>query len=409
MQTSEPLRIALVTTRFWPAVGGVERVAMNLTEAYRSAGHEVTVIAKRTDEKLTGAINEVVREAPRFEPYRWAGASVRQLRLSPARRALLLPLAAELFPLVGRVYPRLLGRHAAAVYAAVVQPRLRSLIADADVVHALGGDLLALAAVEAAHRSGRPAAVTPFAHPGARGFEARAIRAWHAADAVLATTEVDAAGYEEAGVAPQRIQVCGVPVAAPHDAGEALGAPVPDGVPVVLFLGERRPSKGCELLVRSAPTVWTRAPDAHFAFVGPGEALGANDARVLDIGGVSDARRAAWLRRATLVCLPSEWEAFGLAVAEAWSLGVPVVVSDTPVLRELVACSGGGVVSARDPEALAGAIGGLLERPAQARKAGEAGFRYWQRECQPPLVAERHLGVYRALLDRDPRERAVAK
>ena len=333
---------------------------MNLAQAYRSAGHEVAVIAKRIDMKLTGAINEVVREAPRFDAYRWAGADVRQLRLSPVRRALLLPLATELVPLVGRVYPRSLRRHGAALYGAVVQPRLRALIADAEVVHALGGDLLALAAVEAAHRSGRPAVVTPFAHPGPRGFEVRAIRAWRAADAVLATTEVDAAGYEEAGVAPERIQVCGVPAAAPHGADEALGAHVPDGAPVVLFLGERRPSKGCELLLRSAPTVWARAPEARFVFVGPGEALWADDGRVLDIGGVSDARRAAWLRRATLVCLPSEWEAFGLVVAEAWSLGVPVVVSDTPVLRELVASSGGGLVSARDPEALAGAIGELL-------------------------------------------------
>ena len=373
---------------------------MNLAEAYRGAGHEVIVVAKRIDKKLTGAINEVVREAARFDAYRWAGADVHQLRLSPGRRALLLPLATELVPLIGRVYPRALRRHGAPLYAAVVGRQLEPLIADADIVHALGGDLLALAAVKAAHRLGRPAAVTPFAHPGPRGFDVRAIQAWRAADAVLATTEVDAAGYEEAGVAPERIQVSGVPVAAPGDADVALGAAVPDGVPVALFLGERRPSKGCELLLQSTPKVWARAPETRFAFVGPGEPLRADDERILDIGEVSDARRAAWLRRATLVCLPSEWEAFGLVVAEAWSLGVPVVVSCTPVLRDLVASSGGGVVSPRDPEALADAIGELLDRPAQARKAGEAGFRYWRSECQPSLVAERHLAVYRALLDR---------
>ena len=109
-----------------------------------------------------------------------------------------------------------------------------------------------------------------------------------------------------------------------------------------------------------------------------------------------------------MVCLPSDWESFGLAVAEAWSLGVPVVVSDTPVLRELVACSGGGVVSPRDPEALAGAIGGLLERPAQARQGRRGRVPLLAARVPTAPVAERHLGVYRALLDRDPRERAVA-
>lgn len=389
------MRIAFVTPHYWPSLGGVERVAMNLGDAYRDGGHEVAVVTKRIDGNLSGAINELLREAPRFDPFAARGIEVSQLRLSLPRRAVLLPLAVELLPRLGRVFPDRLRRHGAKLYAAVARPPLEALIASADVVHALGGDLLALVAVEAAHGLGRPAIVTPFAHPGPRGFDVRAMRAWSAADAVIATSAADAAAYHDAGVPPDRVHVCGVPVPA-FAAGEGeVRLPVPEDAPVVVFMGVRRPAKGWKLLLESAPQVWSRSPRARFAFVGPGEALPDGDERVLDVGRVSDSERAAWLRRATLLCLPSEFESFGVVLAEAWSEGVPVVVSDTPVLRELVVSSGGGVVTARHPDAIASAVASLLEQPDRARETGRAGRRYWKRECDPAVVAQRHLAVYR--------------
>jgi glycosyltransferase involved in cell wall biosynthesis len=173
---------------------------------------------------------------------------------------------------------------------------------------------------------------------------------------------------------------------------------VPDGAPVVLFLGARREAKGWRLLHQSAPQVWERATRARFAFVGPGDALPRGDDRVLDVGRVSDSERGAWIRRASVLCLPSDWESFGLVVAEAWSEGVPAVVSDTPVLRELVDRSGGGVVVAREPGAIADAVVRLLEQPERAREMGRAGRSYWERECDPVVVGRRHLALYEELV-----------
>ena len=133
---------------------------------------------------------------------------------------------------------------------------------------------------------------------------------------------------------------------------------------MVLFVGQRRPTKRYELLLAAAPLVWRRHPDALFAFVGPGAPLPTGDPRILDVGRVSDAERGAWLGRATMLCLPSVSESFGMVVAEAWSQGLPVVVSDIPVLRELVTASGGGIVARPDPDAMADAIGALLADPA---------------------------------------------
>jgi glycosyltransferase involved in cell wall biosynthesis len=99
-----------------------------------------------------------------------------------------------------------------------------------------------------------------------------------------------------------------------------------------------------------------------------------------------------------VLCLPSSSESFGLVVPEAWSQRVPVVVSDIPVLRELVSDSGGGLVASPDPESFANAIVSLLGDPARARSMGRAGHDYWRARLTPQAVAERHLSIYARLM-----------
>jgi glycosyltransferase involved in cell wall biosynthesis len=276
----------------------------------------------------------------------------------------------------------------ASVYAAAQRPGLKPLLAGADVVHVLGGDLLAVAAVDAAHRTRIPAVVSPFAHPGQWGDDAASARAYREAELVLATTEADAAVYRGLGVPAERVRVVGLPVPGVEGNGEPEAG-------LVLVLGARRPTKGIDLMLAAAGELWARRPEARFAFVGPGDPLPSNDPRVLDVGEVSEAERAAWLRRAAVLCLPSESESFGLVVAEAWSAGVPVVASDIPVLRELVAAAGGGLLAAREPAAMAGALDRLLADPAAARRMGAAGREHWARHLQPRAVADAYVALYR--------------
>jgi len=391
------MRIVFVTTHYWPSLGGVERVVKSLAHAYRAEGHGVQVVAKRFDERLLGPAAFVLRERPRVAPSSAGGVEVRQLRLPLRRRARLLPVALQAVPGLGRLAAQWLGPRAPGLYSAAARPALEELLAGADVVHVFGTGLLAVAALEAAHGLALPVAVTPFAHPGPPASELTVRHVCRAGDAILATVEADAARYRDHGASPERVHVCGVPVPALPAAELAPRPRPPAQAPVVLFLGARRADKGWSELLDCAPSVWERFPDTRFAFVGPGRGLGATDHRVLDVGRVGDPERAAWVRRATMLCLPSRWEAFGLVVAEAWSAGVPVVVSDTPVLRELVERSGGGVAVAPGPDTLVGAIVELLERPERARELGRLGRRYWERECTPAVVVRRHLEVYREL------------
>ena len=58
------------------------------------------------------------------------------------------------------------------------------------------------------------------------------------------------------------------------------------------------------------------------------------------LGRVSEADLAELLANASCLFSPSRYEGFGLPVAEAMHLGVPVVISDIPVHRELAGDAG---------------------------------------------------------------------
>lgn len=399
------MRIVFVTRRYWPAIGGVERVAMSLGETLSRQGHEVKVVAQCVDEGPFGRMTHIIRENKRFARFTRNGVEVVQFRPSRARRAALMPLALELIPLAGRVSNRWMRRYSSLYYAAVVESTLAPLLADADVVHVLGGEVMAVAAVRSARRLGKPVAVTPFAHPGEWGLDSGSIRAYREADLVIATTRADADVYRGIGVELDRLEIVPLPVPALRldEARELAQTPMDGGssepadAPLVVFLGARRPTKGVEILLEAAPLVWRTHPQARFAFVGPGAPLAQEDQRLLDVGPVSDAERTLWLARANVLCLPSISESFGLVVPEAWSQSTAVVVSDIPVLRELVESSGGGLLAQREAADIATAIGSLLDDPRRARAMGAAGREYWRENLEPDAVAARHAAIYRAL------------
>ena len=121
-------------------------------------------------------------------------------------------------------------------------------------------------------------------------------------------------------------------------------------------------------------------------------------ANVLDVGPVSGSQRDAWLDAADILCVPSAAESFGLVVSEAWSTATPVVTSDIPVLRERVTESGGGVVTSREPPALADAIHMLLADTRLRLEMGQAGYEHWRQTCSLESVAAWHQAAYARLL-----------
>jgi glycosyltransferase involved in cell wall biosynthesis len=139
----------------------------------------------------------------------------------------------------------------------------------------------------------------------------------------------------------------------------------------VVCLATLEPRKGLDVALRALAL-----PDADgvaLAVIGPpgwggvdvaDEAARAGLAadRLFGLGRLEDADVAAVVRGALALLQPSRAEGFGLPVVEAQALGVPVVITDVPALREV----GGDavlVVGVDDEAALGAAVGRLAGEP----------------------------------------------
>ncbi len=105
------------------------------------------------------------------------------------------------------------------------------------------------------------------------------------------------------------------------------------------------------------------------------------------------------LASATVVTLPSYREELPKVLLEAAACGKPIVAADVPGCREVVRHQVNGLlVPAKNPVALAEAIGFLLDHPVQRAGMGVAAREIVIREYSVPMVACQMLDFYRELL-----------
>ena len=138
----------------------------------------------------------------------------------------------------------------------------------------------------------------------------------------------------------------------------------------VLFVGSIFNRRHLPTLVRAFASVRRRVPDARLTVVGddrthPPEDLPSllrqtgTEGHVSLLSYVSEVELDNLYRRASVFAFLSEYEGFGLTPFEAMSAGVPVVVGDTPVARELYG-EAAWFVPVADTRATAAAITTLL-------------------------------------------------
>jgi glycosyltransferase involved in cell wall biosynthesis len=125
------------------------------------------------------------------------------------------------------------------------------------------------------------------------------------------------------------------------------------------------------------------------------------DARVRWVGW-SD-RPEEYLQLADLFVCPSRHEPLGNVVLEAWSVGVPVLASNTGGLSELIRDGDNGVLAAPDdPDALAQRIQAMLENdPQRLRGLVQGGARSLEMEHSEASVVAAYQQLYRKLSGND--------
>ena len=123
------------------------------------------------------------------------------------------------------------------------------------------------------------------------------------------------------------------------------------------------------------------------------------EALVRFVGTVPPEGVPGYLAAADVMVFPAEGEGFGLAAAEAFMCGVPVVAClDGGGVLDVVPAAGAGRRVSASPVAIASALRDLLADPSARRLAAEEGER-WRTALSPDAVAAVCAGWYREALD----------
>ncbi len=160
------------------------------------------------------------------------------------------------------------------------------------------------------------------------------------AAAAVASSEREAGDIREGGVPADRVRVRGNGFPNPDAMPPARGAlrgdlGIPDGAPIVLYVGRIASGKGVDHLLAATREL----PEMHLVIVGPDDRHGAIDqvraaqrdprtaGRVHTLGATAEPPLHLYAE-ADVLCLPSAGESFGMAAAEAAAAGTPVVITN---------------------------------------------------------------------------------
>jgi glycosyltransferase-like protein len=173
----------------------------------------------------------------------------------------------------------------------------------------------------------------------------------------------------------------------------------------ILTVGGIEPRKGSLDLLEAYALLRARHPDVRLVIAGGETLFDYRDYRArwearaaklgvepVVLGAVLDSDMPSLAAAADAFAFPSIKEGFGLAAMEALAAGVPLVVRDLPVLREIF---GPAALFAADPDTLAAELSRALDVPnPQRRSEGHAlaARHTWE------AAARQHLDFYRSLV-----------
>jgi len=374
----DSLRIVMIggLVPWHPEAGGGQIIAYQTSEALALAGHDVHYLAI-APEKYQRRVD-------------WG-----TFTYAPAAPALVASLAQALRP-----------------------PR-SDLLDDYDVVHVhLGNETVGYCLEYALARRMRPKprlvlsiyAPKAYTFPRSLGEVVTALSC-HSADLVLALSDFskrDISGAYRIPSSKIAVTYAGVdPCFAPDTSHRRRDGDAPFSLLFCGRLNGPHEQKGIDVLLKSLPTVLSRH-QVVLNVIGTGPRLDQYRALARELGVEQNVRFLGFVEhdqmpahyaRAHLFVLPSRRESFGLVLAEAMACGLPVVATTAGAIPEVVKDGVTGVlVPPDDPEALASALGSLLNDHSRMKAMGAAGAERVRERFTWEKVAERVVdGYHRAL------------
>ncbi len=182
-------------------------------------------------------------------------------------------------------------------------------------------------------------------------------------------------------------------------------------VPIILFMSRIEPKKGLNLLIPALESILESGIEFSFILAGSNtqdadyetqikvQIQNSILARYTTITGfVSGDFKHELLTNADLFVLPSYYENFGIAVAEAMAAGVPVAISDRIHIAEDIRQAEAGWVGPLEIEAIASLIKSALLDPDERQRRGLNGKAYAKKYYNWDAIAQQTIDTYQHIL-----------
>jgi len=181
----------------------------------------------------------------------------------------------------------------------------------------------------------------------------------------------------------------------------------PCSVPIVLFMSRIDPKKGLDLLIPALEKLLAEGVKFHFIMAGSNPQDSDYEAKIrwqiqasplrshtTITGFVTGELKAALLQAADIFVLPSYYENFGIAVAEAMVAGTPVIISDQVHIWQEVQDSESGWVGTTDVDVLTNLIKYALDNPKERQRRGLNAQEYALKNYSWDAIAWQMIAAY---------------
>lgn len=187
---------------------------------------------------------------------------------------------------------------------------------------------------------------------------------------------------------------------------------IPDDLPLLLFMSRIDPKKGLNLLIPALEKLLQEGLSFQFVLAGTNpqdpdyekqiqeqiKALALANHTTLT-GFVSGELKQDLLQEADLFVLPSYYENFGIAVAEAMVAGTPVVISDQVHIWEEISNAEAGWVCTCEIDALTFVLREALQDVRERQRRGENAQTYALKYYSWEAIAQQMIQTYQQILE----------
>ena len=388
---NQQMRILQIVPSISLVYGGPSQMVLGLSAALAKQGVEVTILT--TDSN--GDAGQLPLDVPLDRPVEQNGYQIRYFRCSPFRR---YKFSLELL--------KWLGRHAA----------------DYDLahIHALFSPVSSLAAVVARSQN-LPYILRPLGTLDPADLQKkRLLKQVYAAllekpnikgaAAIHFTSNQEAKISEKFGVSTRDLVIpLGVTA---NLRTEVLTTNLSKSeIPQILFMSRIDPKKGLNLLIPALENLLAEGIKFQFILAGGNPQDPDYESKIkaqiedsplkshtIITGFVTGDRKASLLQNSDLFVLPSYYENFGIAVAEAMVAGVPVVISNQVYIWEDVQKVEAGWICALTVESLTEMLRLALRDKAERQNRGLKAKEYALKEYSWDAIANQTIQAYQTII-----------